>query len=108
MRIAIAALLPAILISGCASIPSQLLVKCTPERDDSGHIARSRKAVAEFKRLHPCPNTGFSTGACPDYVIDHIQPLCACGHDTPANMQWQTVADAKLKDRDERKMCRRE
>lgn len=68
---------------------------------------RSAKAVAEFKRAHPCPATGARRGACPGYVVDHIHPLCAGGPDTPANMQWQTVHDARLKDRDERRMCRR-
>jgi hypothetical protein len=38
-------------------------------------------------------------------VIDHIEPLCAGGPDTPTNMQWQTVAEAKVKDREERRMC---
>ncbi len=42
---------------------------------------------------------------CKGYIIDHIVPLCAGGADAAANMQWQTVQDAKVKDREERKMC---
>jgi hypothetical protein len=38
-------------------------------------------------------------GACPGYVVDHIIPLKRGGADEPANMQWQTVAEAKAKDR---------
>lgn len=60
----------------------------------------------DFKRHSPCPATGRSAGACPDFVIDHVQPLCAGGADAPANMQWQTVHQAKAKDRDERATCR--
>ena len=41
------------------------------------------------------------------YVVDHIIPLECGGSDTPSNMQWQTVQEAKIKDRTERK-CRRE
>lgn len=64
-------------------------------------------ARAEFKRSHPCPVTGQPRGPCPGYVIDHVHPLCAGGPDRPANMQWQTVREAKVKDREERRMCRR-
>lgn len=69
-------------------------------------IPRSSSAKAEFKRQHPCPSTGKPRGACHGYIIDHVIPLCAGGPDEPANMQWQTVADAKEKDKDERRMCR--
>lgn len=41
------------------------------------------------------------------HVIDHIVPLACGGTDAPANMQWQTTADAKAKDRMERKACGR-
>jgi hypothetical protein len=38
-------------------------------------------------------------------VKDHIKPL-ACGRaDLPENMQWQTAADAKAKDKVERQQC---
>jgi hypothetical protein len=40
-------------------------------------------------------------GPCPGYVIDHIVPLKRGGTDAPDNMQWQTVADGKAKDRTE-------
>lgn len=67
---------------------------------------RSSAAVREFKRLAPCPETGKSRGSCPGWIVDHIIPLCAGGADAPGNMQWQTVADAKAKDRDEHAQCR--
>lgn len=70
-------------------------------------VERSRAVVAEFKRASPCPATGRSSGACPDFIVDHIQPLCAGGADAAANLQWQTVHQAKQKDREERAMCRR-
>ena len=69
-------------------------------------IKRSSLAKAEFKREQPCPSTGSPRGACPGYIIDHVIPLCAGGADAPSNMQWQTVMNAKAKDRDERQMCR--
>lgn len=60
---------------------------------------RSREARAAFKREHPCPSTGKSRGACPGYVIDHIKPLKRGGADARSNMQWQTKAEAKAKDK---------
>lgn len=68
-------------------------------------IPRSAAAKAEFKRVHPCPSTGLSRGACPGFVVDHVHPLCAGGADHPGNMQWQAVSDAKKKDRAERRLC---
>ena len=60
---------------------------------------RSRSARDSFKRAHPCPSTGKKSGACPGYTIDHIKPLQRGGADAPSNMQWQTKAAAKEKDK---------
>ena len=75
------------------------------ERDSHGRIKRSGAAKNAFKRQQPCPATGRSSGACPGYVIDHVKPLECGGADDPSNMQWQTVADGKAKDKTER-YCR--
>jgi hypothetical protein len=48
--------------------------------------------------------TGYPHGR-PGYVIDHVVPLAWGGADNTSNMQWQTVADAKAKDKVERKGC---
>jgi hypothetical protein len=71
------------------------------QRNSHGKIARSARVRGEFKKSHPCPSTGRSSGGCPGYVIDHVRPLKRGGADTPANMQWQTTAAAKAKDRTE-------
>lgn len=68
---------------------------------------RSHASIDAFKRAHPCPATHQSRGRCPGYVIDHVRPLCAGGPDQPANMQWQTVAAGKAKDKIERRECRK-
>lgn len=68
---------------------------------------RSASAKAEFRRLNPCPATGDTKGPCRGYVIDHIDALACGGADRPENMQWQTVAEGKAKDRWERKGCGR-
>src|SRR4051794_26108702 len=79
---------------------------------------RSKAALNAFQHTHPCPSTGLTkpirvrTGKltpggrpayhlvrCPGYVIDHVDPLCHGGRDTPGNMQWQRIADARRKDR---------
>ncbi len=69
------------------------------KRDSHGKIERSEHAKNDFKRSHPCPSTGKSSGSCPGYVIDHVVPLKRGGADAPYNMQWQTEAAAKAKDR---------
>jgi hypothetical protein len=68
-------------------------------RDANGRIARSPAAKRQFMR-----QTGYPKGR-PGYVIDHIKPLACGGADAPANMQWQTVAAAKAKDKVERQGC---
>jgi len=68
-------------------------------RDKHGHIKRSHEARAEFVRSHPCPSTGKTRGACPGYVVDHVVPLKRGGADSPSNMQWQTTAEGKAKDK---------
>jgi hypothetical protein len=60
---------------------------------------RDRKQVYAFRSTHPCPATGLAHGLCPGYVVDHIKPLACKGADRPFNMQWQTVAAGKAKDR---------
>jgi|SRR5712664_2006245 len=64
-------------------------------------IPRSRPAKDDFMR-----RSGYPRGR-PGYVVDHVVPLCAGGADAPSNMQWQTVAEAKVKDRQERTQCAR-
>ena len=48
--------------------------------------------------------TGYPHGR-PGYIIDHIVPLACGGPDAPVNMNWQTVAEAKAKDKWEREDC---
>lgn len=91
-RTAWLACMAAVVVAACATPPAP-----TP---------RSAAQVAAFKRHNPCPSTGLPRGSCPGYVVDHIEPLACGGPDHPTNMQWQTVADAKAKDRWERKTCR--
>jgi hypothetical protein len=68
-------------------------------RDSNGRIKRSAEEKREFER-----QTGYAQGR-PGYVVDHIKPLACGGSDTSDNMQWQTIAEAKAKDKTERKDC---
>jgi hypothetical protein len=76
------------------------------KRSSDSRTRRSRAARAEFMRTHPCPSTGRPPGACPGYVADHITPLACGGADAPSNLQWQTVAEGKAKDKWERIGCK--
>jgi hypothetical protein len=71
------------------------------KRTSNGKIKRSFSGRVEFMR-----RTGYPKGRT-GYVVDHIVPLECGGSDSPSNMQWQTVQEAKIKDRSERN-CRRE
>ncbi len=61
--------------------------------------ARSSKARRDFQRDNPCPANGRTSGACPGYVVDHVEPIKRGGADHPSNMQWQDRDSAKAKDR---------
>jgi hypothetical protein len=74
-------------------------------RDHRGREIRSATAKRDFEVSRPRPATGRSDGPCPGYIVDHVKPLACGGADAPSNMQWQTVAEAKEKDRIERKGC---
>ena len=65
----------------------------TVKRDADGRIARSEAAKHDFMK-----QSGYPKGR-PGYFVDHIVPLKRGGCDCPSNMQWQTVAAAKAKDK---------
>lgn len=66
---------------------------------------RSYQAIKQFKLLNPCPANGRDKGPCKGWIIDHTIALACGGLDTPENMAWQTIAEAKAKDRWERVGC---
>ena len=70
------------------------------------HPVRAPAARIAFMKVNPCPANGKPRGVCPGYVVDHIKPMCAGGANAPHNMQWLTIADAKIKDADKRRQCR--
>ena len=81
-----------------------LLISITAYAEHA-RIHRSQAEVRAFMRLHPCPSTHKNHPPCPGWIVDHVKPLACGGADDPSNMQWQTVADAKAKDKWERKNC---
>lgn len=83
----------------CFSLNALAAEVCVPKRTPTGRIARSTTQVNHFKKANVCPATGKIQASCPGYVVDHIIPLCKCGADNPGNMQWQTLAASKLKDK---------
>ena len=70
------------------------------ETSQTNRIHRSAAAKDQFELM-----TGHPHGW-PGHVVDHIIPLACGGADAPSNMQWQTVAEGKAKDKWERKGCR--
>ena len=92
---------PAFLISATLAVCIILPVPA------SAREPRSSSVKHEFQLTHPCPATRLTSGRCPGYVKDHIVPLVCGGPDAPSNMQWQTIRDAKAKDKWETKGCAR-
>ena|ERR1043166_1034237 len=62
-------------------------------------VKRSMAARNQFMR-----QTGHPHGW-KGHVVDHVIPLACGGGDIPGNMQWQTIEEAKAKDRTELKCC---
>jgi 5-methylcytosine-specific restriction endonuclease McrA len=67
---------------------------------------RSRSLRAEFQRLNPCPANGATRGPCVGWQVDHVQPLCAGGHDELDNLAWLTVPAHRDKTRRDVAACR--
>lgn len=67
---------------------------------------RMSTAEAEFRAANPCPATGLPRGLCKGYVVDRIIPVVCGGSEAPDNMQWQTLTEARAKDKWERIGCR--
>jgi hypothetical protein len=61
---------------------------------------RSSAARQAFER-----QTGYANGR-PGYMVEHIVPLSCGGTDTPGNMQWLTLAEARRKNKLDRTRCR--
>jgi len=60
-----------------------------------------------FVKEQACPSTGRNRLPCPGWVIDHVIALACGGPDAVENLQWQTIEDAKAKDKWETKGCRK-
>ncbi len=88
-RISLVGVVTSALLCVALGVPSAVLAR----------IKRSSAARHEFMR-----NTGYPNGR-PGYIVDHVVPLACGGADGPSNMQWQTVAEAKVKDKVERQGC---
>lgn len=81
----------------------------TPERDASGQIKRSTAVLNAFKKIHPCPSNGSTSGACPGWALNHVIPLACGGCDSVANLDWmpdeiKSCAQPWCRDRYERKI----
>lgn len=67
------------------------------KRDAHGKIDRDPRQKASFRKDHPCPSTGRTSGACPGYEVDHVKPLACGGADSPVNMQWLSSNENRAK-----------
>ncbi len=80
-----------------------------PARNADGSIKRSTAVLNAFKRIHPCPANGMTTGACPGWALNHTVPLSCGGCDSVSNLDWmpdeiKSCAQPWCRDRWERKV----
>jgi hypothetical protein len=67
---------------------------------NSAAYSPSAAAKAQFMR-----ESGYRNGR-PGYVVAYRKPLACGGADDISNLQWLTVAEAKAKEKAERKGCK--
>lgn len=67
---------------------------------------RSKAARYAFVKRNACPATGLFKLPCPGFIVDHVDAIECGGKDHWTNMQWQTIAEAKAKDKIERQGCK--
>ena len=85
-----AAIFLALLSAHAFADPALNETRCcvTPIRNADGSIHRRSDVLRAFKKIHPCPATGLSTGACPGWAINHNYPLACGGLDIVSNLMW--------------------
>jgi 5-methylcytosine-specific restriction endonuclease McrA len=76
--------------SSASASPSRTKYSAPTSSSSSTKRKRSTSARSAFRRNHPCPSTGRTTGSCAGYEVDHVVPLACGGGDTASNMQWLT------------------
>ena len=89
-------------LAGASLVAWGLLQTSRPIDDEPQADARQREL---FVKKYACPVNGKHTEICPGWVVNYVKPLCAGGADRLSNLQWQTVATAKRKEREAQKMC---
>lgn len=72
----------------------------TPHRNADGSISRRADVLRAFRDMYPCPSTGQTRGACPDWNIDHVIPLAVGGCDAVSNLQWLPTTIKRCAGRD--------
>ena len=48
-----------------------------PLRNADGSIQRDYKVISAYRKLHPCPSTGLTTGACPGWALTSVSLFIA-------------------------------
>lgn len=62
-----------------------------PVRAADGSIRRRADVLGAYRKAHPCPVTGASSGPCPGWQLNHIIPLAKGGCDAVSNLMWLPV-----------------
>lgn len=83
-----------------------ILLACAIWSPADAAIHRSSSVKVAFMKTHACPSTGLFKLPCPGYVLDHKKALACGGRDSVANLQLQTIAEGKAKDKIERIGCK--
>lgn len=109
LTLAALALCAACTLQACATPLDETRYCGPPKRDAKGQIIRRADVLAAFQRIHPCPSTGLTKGACPGWAKNHDRSLACGGCDAVSNMSWmpndiKACAGPHCVDRYERKI----
>lgn len=84
----------------------KLIAICVAMQDSAEYVKDAAvKAVLTTRELAEQARADVD-GPCPVCIADHVIPLCAGGRDTVGNLQWQPIISARVKDNQERQLCR--
>jgi hypothetical protein len=87
-------------VAGQEGGTSKSVSNSKPAQKSSEAYSPGAAAKAQFMR-----ETGYRKGR-PGYVVAYRKPLVCGGADDTSNMEWLTIAEARAKDKADRKGCK--
>lgn len=65
----------------------------------------TQKTRLQFEKSNPCPVQRTDEGACKDFTVVYIDPLCYGGKDIATNVKWLPLLDLKRDEQETKSLC---